>query len=381
MKKKILFISPLPPPYYGSAISSELCLNILKASEEFEVFNIKLNYSKDVSDLGNFSTLKILGFFYVLKDIWRVMRRVKPDFVYFVPATFGVALFRDSIFLWFIRRFKNIELILHLRSQIREKEWMNVFKKFLIKRLLKSDKIILLGSELKDNLKSLVKDEKIFFLPNAISNTLSSEDYLEILKIRRTNKELNLLFLSNMLEFKGWFKLLETCKLLKDSNLKFKCHFVGGWPSNFERMKFNDYVSTNLLQDFVIHYGKLLDERKASIFKKADIFVFPTEFDACPRVIIEAMEYGIPIVSTPIGTIPSMVLNGETGFIVNNNTPKELFDQVYKLSNDKLREEMEMKSRERFLSKYTLKLYKEQFLSIILRQYRNENDKGGFGEL
>lgn len=367
MPNKILFIAPLPPPYYGSAISSKVCLNILKASEEFEVFNIKLNYSKGVDDLGNFSTLKILGFFYVLKDIWKFMRREKPAFVYFVPATFGIALFRDSIFLWFIRRFKNKELILHLRSQVREKERMNVFKKFLIKRLLKSDKIILLGSELKDNLNSLVKDEKIFFLPNAISNSLSSEDYLEILKYRRTNKELNLFFISNMLEFKGWFKLLETCKLLKDANLKFKCHFAGGWPSNFERLKFNEYVSINLLQDFVIHHGELFDERKASIFKKADVFVFPTEFDACPRVIIEAMEYGLPIVSTPIGTIRSMVLNGETGFIVNNNTPTDLFNQIYKLFNDELRVEMEMKSRERFLRNYTLKLFKEQFLSIILK--------------
>jgi len=367
MTNKILFIAPLPPPYYGSAISSELCLNILKASEEFEVFKIKLNYSKDIADVGNFSTAKILGFFYVLMDIWKVMRYEKPDMVYFVPATFGIAFLRDSVILWLIRRFKDRKLILHLRSQFREKEWMNVFKKFLIKKLLRSDKIILLGAELKDNLKSVVKDEKIFFLPNAIPNTLSSEDFLEIQKFRRKNKELNLFFLSNMLEFKGWFKLLETCKLLKEANFKFKCHFAGGWPSHAERSKFNKYVNTNLLQDFVVHHGKLFDEGKVTMFKKADIFIFPTEFDACPRVIIEAMEYGLPIISTQVGTIPSMISNGETGLIVKNNTPHELFNQISKLCNDKVRVEMEVKGRERFLYKYTLTSYKEQFLSIILK--------------
>lgn len=367
MKKKILFISPLPPPYYGSAISSEINLNLLKTCQELEVSNIKLNYTKDISDIGKFNKEKIFGVFYVFRGIWRAMRKYEPDIVYFMPATFGVALFRDSLFLWLIRRFNQNMLILHLRSQFRKEDWKSRFKRFFIKRMLRCDKIILLGTELKDNLNGLIPHKKIFFLPNGLTNSLSGDKFLEIADRRKLNTELNLFFLSNMLEFKGWFKLLQTCKLLKDAGANFKCHFGGDWPSDVERSKFDNYIIAHALQDFVIHHGKLFGDHKSRMFEKADIFVYPTDFDACPRVVIEAMEYGLPIVSTTVGTIPSMVLNGETGFIVNNNTPNELFNQVYKLSNDKLREKMEMKSRERFLRKYTLKLYKEQFLSIILK--------------
>ena len=59
--EKILFLSPLPPPYYGSAMSSEMCLNILKNSKDFQIENIKLNYSKEMSDVGKINTDKIKG--------------------------------------------------------------------------------------------------------------------------------------------------------------------------------------------------------------------------------------------------------------------------------------------------------------------------------
>lgn len=364
---KILFITPLPPPNYGSAISSEVNLKILKTCEDFEVWNIKLNNSKDISDVGKFSIAKILGVLQVVRDIWKTMGKKNPDIVYFMPATFGIAFFRDSLFLWLIRRFKNKELILHLRSQFEKRDWSNRFKRFLIKRMLRCDKVILLGAELKDNLNYAVPDKKIFFLPNGIPNSLSTEEFRDIKDGRESNVEINLFFLSNMLEFKGWYKLLTTCKLLKDNNVNFKCHFVGGWPSKVEKKKYNDYVDANVLQNEVIYHGELFGVEKARMFSKADIFVFPTDFDACPRVVIEAMEYGLPIISTRIGTIPSMVEDGITGFLVENNIPEELFNNINKLYDSKLRQKFGTNGRLKFLNEFTISSYKEKFVAILLK--------------
>ena len=366
MKKKILVITPLPPPYYGSAISSEINLNLLEISEEFEVSNIRLNYSNDISDLGKFSTAKVIGIFNVLRHIWKAMRKDKPDIVYFMPATFGMALFRDSLFLWLIRRFKEKMLILHMRSQFKQEDLKSGFKRFFIKGMLRCDKVILLGQELKENLNSLLPGKKIFFLPNAINNSISNEKFSEIAYQRRSNDKLNLFFLSNMLEFKGWFKLLQTCKLLKDAGVNFKCHFGGGWPSEDERLKFENYVNIHELQEIVFYHGKLFGDQKSKMFEKADVFVYPTDFDACPRVVIEAMEYGLPIISTRVGTIPSMVSDGITGFLVKNNIPEELFRNINKLCNNTLRENLGSRGRIKFLNEFTISSYKEKFVSILL---------------
>jgi hypothetical protein len=59
VKKKILFLSPLPPPNYGSAMSSKMCLDILRKSDLFEVSNIKINFAKKMDDVGVISLKKI----------------------------------------------------------------------------------------------------------------------------------------------------------------------------------------------------------------------------------------------------------------------------------------------------------------------------------
>jgi len=78
MKKKVLFLSPLPPPYYGSAMSSQMCLEILQKFNKFEVKNIKLNYSKEINDVGQLNLSKVKGFFIVKKQI----KKYRPEVVW-----------------------------------------------------------------------------------------------------------------------------------------------------------------------------------------------------------------------------------------------------------------------------------------------------------
>lgn len=98
-QKKVLFISTLTPPYGGSAMSSEMCLNILKEDKRFIVRNIKLNYSLNMSDIGKVNFKKIYGLFEVRKQIRGLLRQFQPDIIYFVPAVAGFALIRDYYFL------------------------------------------------------------------------------------------------------------------------------------------------------------------------------------------------------------------------------------------------------------------------------------------
>jgi glycosyltransferase involved in cell wall biosynthesis len=48
----------------------------------------------------------------------------------------------------------------------------------------------------------------------------------------------------------------------------------------------------------------------------SDIFVLPTEDDAFPLSLVEAMACGLPVVSTPVGGIPDIVTHGENGLLV-----------------------------------------------------------------
>lgn len=364
-RKKILFLSTLSPPFYGSSLSSEMCLSILKDDKRFDVQNIKLNYSESMSDVGRINLKKIRGLYQVTQKIRKQIRAFQPDIVYFVPAVTGFALIRDFLFLSEIKLLNKGKLILHMRGQFKKEDLQNSVTRYMIKDLLKCDEVIVLGPELVNNVTDIVPVPRVTVLPNAIPDSIADADFKAMMAERQKGTILQLLFLSNMQEAKGWFKVLQACKLLMDFGCPFRCHFVGGWSSEAAKEKFFSYINENNLQENVVFHGQLLRQEKEEMLKQADVLVFPTEYDACPRVVLEAMEYGIPVVANREGTIPSMVEHEQTGFVLEQNTPEEILEKLVCLMNKGFRMDMAWKARQRFLAHYTQDTYKDKFLQIF----------------
>lgn len=361
-------MSPLPPPYYGSALSSSMSLDILNKEDSFEVHSVKLNYAREMSDVGRFRPQKLVPALKLAGTIKSLLKSFRPDIVYFMPAVSGFALLRDYFLLRTVKRFKHGKLILHIRAPFKETDWTNPVKRFIIKDLLQCDKIILLGHQLVPNLHASIDETNIYILPNALEISLTESEFAKRTGSRGREGYLNLLFLSNLHESKGWYKLLESCTLLKNDGIKFLCHFVGDWPSVSEKLKFSRYVEKNNLYENIIYHGRLLGREKQEKLIEADIFIFPTEYDAFGRVIIEAMEFGLPVIASNVGTIPSIVEDGKTGFILEHNNAGEIYACILKLQDKSLRNAMGLKGREKFLKEFTLDIYKQRFLKIL-----NEN--------
>ena len=58
--------------------------------------------------------------------------------------------------------------------------------------------------------------------------------------------------------------------------------------------------------------GKLMDE----YFARTDVFVLPTYEDCFGMVVLEALSFGLPIITTPVYAIPEMVEHKRNGFII-----------------------------------------------------------------
>lgn len=365
IEKKVLFLTTLPPPYHGASLSSAMCLDILKNDKRIDVKNVKLNYSLKTSDLGKVSLNKLYGTLQIFKEIQSLIKNFTPDIIYFAPAVTGIALYRDFLLLKIIKYVNKKKIILHIRGQFKEKEWNNPVTKVIIKSVLRCNKAIVLGPELIGNLRGAIPLNNIYILPNALLETLSEVEFQNNIKENDLKDDLNLLFISNMEEFKGWRKVLETCKLLTNIKIKYTCNFIGAWPSKREKRDFYKYVENNSLQECVIHHGQLLNNEKNKILKESDIMIFPTSYDACPRVVIEAMEFGLPVISNNVGTIPSLIDHNKTGFVLKKNNAEEILRYILKLRDVNFRKTMGIKGRERFLERFTLNKYKDNFLAIF----------------
>lgn len=93
-----------------------------------------------------------------------------------------------------------------------------------------------------------------------------------------------------------------------------------------------------------------------NVFRSLDLFVIPSvEGDTIPQVLMQALAIGLPVVSTTVGSIPDVVQNGKTGFVVPPRNADALADRILALlENSTQRAEMGRRGRALVEQEYSL---------------------------
>lgn len=170
-----------------------------------------------------------------------------------------------------------------------------------------------------------------------------------------------------MMKEKGVWDLLEACKLLKEKQYKYYCNFVGKW-SDITKEEFTSKVLELGLQNEVNGAGAKYGNEKKVFFENADVLVFPTFYhgETFGLVLLEAMEYALPCISTNEGGIPSVISDGETGILVDKRSPMELADKlIYLIEHPDLCISMGKSGKERFLKEFTLESFEKRLVAIL----------------
>ncbi|MBW4669065.1 MAG: glycosyltransferase family 4 protein [Cyanomargarita calcarea GSE-NOS-MK-12-04C] len=71
------------------------------------------------------------------------------------------------------------------------------------------------------------------------------------------------------------------------------------------------------------------------LYASSDLFVFPTQGDITPVVVLEAMASGVPVVATNVGALSEQVEDGVTGVLVPTNDPKAIVEAVCALADNR----------------------------------------------
>jgi len=108
---------------------------------------------------------------------------------------------------------------------------------------------------------------------------------------------------------KNHIKLLECALELKKKNYAFQIHIAG---EGDQREKLEKYIVDHSLQENVTLLG--LRSNIAELMAKSHVFVIPSLWEGLPIVILEAGASNLPVISTPVGTIPSLI-NASNGYL------------------------------------------------------------------
>jgi glycosyltransferase involved in cell wall biosynthesis len=358
----------LPPPVHGAAQMNTYVAESELLKSSFDLIIINLQFARSIEELRKKSFRKVYTAFLYVFQIFSGLLKNRPDIVYFTLAPIGSAFYRDAFYLFVTKLFTN-KTVIHLHGQ-GVKEGANVSKlsKYIYKRVFQNTSVICLSKNLVKDLEG-VYGQTPYIVPNGIRVDHNIQPGLSKTPIP------NILFLSNYRVLKGILLLLDALQSLKGNGEVFTASLVGS-PGDLSIDDLQKHVEKRGLGDRVNVLGPLYGDDKKTEFLNSDIFVFPTLFEAFGLVNLEAMQFGLPVVSSIEGAIPDVILDGKTGLLIRPGDVEDLKVKLTKLLRDPdLRQNMGTAGRRRFLQLFTVEQF-ERNLKNVFEKVLDPTDAG-----
>lgn len=364
MKPKILFIMHMPPPVHGAAMVGQYIHDSKLINEAFECRYINLATARNLQDIGKVGLRKLVDFISLLRIIRKMVITFNPQLVYVTPNSCDGAFYKDFLVVQMLKSM-GCRIVVHYHNKgvaTRQDRWLD---NCLYRHFFRGIKVILLSENLFADVKKYVDKKDVYVCPNGIPASAYEAH------IPQTSDVVpHLLFLSNLLASKGIVVLLDALRILKKRGCRFVCDFIGGETAEMDADGFKHYVRNRGIESVAVYHGRKYGMEKQAFLNSADIFIFPTFYhnECFPLVLLEAMERGLPCISTTEGGIPGIIDDGVTGFLVAKHDVTALADKIQiLLSNFSLRRRMGIAGRRKFEREFTLEVFEKRMCEILRR--------------
>ena len=135
-----------------------------------------------------------------------------------------------------------------------------------------------------------------------VSSTITKEDLAHEPLRPLSNKPLTITYVGYLRYAKGIDTLIKVIKRLEDRRFDYQFHIVGDGDMYSTLQQVIDDLK---LDDHIYLHGHIDNRDKLlSLLRTSDLFFFPSLSEGSPRVVIEAMSQGCPVLSTPVGSLP-----------------------------------------------------------------------------
>lgn len=246
-----------------------------------------------------------------------------PDVVIVNPSFRPYQLKRDGFYLLLARLMKRkVVSMFH--------GWDRTYSKLMeqkpsryVRWFDKSAFIYVLCSDFKNALRRMGITAPVLLTTTEVRDSLV-EDYDNS---RRTGEIRNLLFLARLDKRKGIYETIETFALLKKGYPYLTLNICGDSDDRQFVQEVKNFAAKKNVKDIVFH-GAVVGREKIQAFKDNDLYILPTYEEGMATSQLEAMAFGLPIISRPEGGIKDHFVNGEMGYLVDSLDPHEYAERI-----------------------------------------------------
>jgi glycosyltransferase involved in cell wall biosynthesis len=225
-----------------------------------------------------------------------------------------------------------------------------------------ADKIVTNSEYTKQEIVSLGLDNQAIFVCAPGLN----KDKLEVVfNLVKEAEKPKIISVGHCIPRKGLIYLIEA--FAKIEKRGFTLHIIGKTDKDktYYQMVKNRIEELGLSQSVFLHH-RLDQEELNHLYSSAELFVLPSLKEGFGIVLLEAMYYGLPIITTNICAMPELVKDGENGLLVPAADSQALAEAMSKLiENSDLRKQMGERGRIQVTNSYQWEKTGAKVLSIV----------------
>jgi len=282
--------------------------------------------------------------FFAFWQIVKLIKKEKPDIIHLNSSKISILGSLASIF---VIRNSSLKIVYTVHGWVFNEEiagWKKIFYKKLEKftAKFKTNFICLSEFDRQNTLKNkIASQEKISVIYNGIKpiNFLSKGEARK--RINIAEDKISVGSIGNLYKNKGYEYLIKSTSQLEITN--YKLQIIGDGP---EEENLKSEIKDLELEDKVKLAGSISG---ASQYLKAfDIYICSSIKEGMPYTILEAMQAGLPIVSTDVGAIPEIISNNKEGLLIKPKNSERLAEKIkYLIDNPDIAKKLGENAREK----------------------------------
>jgi glycosyltransferase involved in cell wall biosynthesis len=264
----------------------------------------------------------IIKIYYVIKSLIHFILIVHSYQIVHIHFSEPSSALRKSLFLK-IAKFFNKIVIAHFHSFSTKTTIDGDFQNTYYKFFLASDKIIVLSN--------IWKNWIIRKWPEFSNKVEVIFNPCPIVSLDKTySKSKTILYAGALISRKGYSDLINGFAMMANRNREWKLVLAGNGEIEKAKQLANDLKIENQV-DII---GWVAGEEKDLLFKSANIFCLPSYAEGFPMAVLDAWAYGLPVITTLVGGLPDILIDGENALIIVPGDSEGISIAIEKLIND-----------------------------------------------
>jgi glycosyltransferase involved in cell wall biosynthesis len=253
------------------------------------------------------------------RSFWSALPAV--ELVHLNPSLQWRSLTRDGLFLLLAKmRGKKVVVFIHGWDEQCESRIRRFFLCPFRLVYFRADALVVLAAVFREKLAAMGCRREIHLETTSVEAAMFPQG-AALLACRREKKGqggLHVLYLSRIERQKGIYEAIDSYSLLKARFPKAELTVVG---DGSELGAARDYVASKRIAD--VHFeGYLTGAALRGALAAADVYLFPTwHGEGLPISVLEAMVFGLPVLTRPVGGIPDFFEDGRMGFLLESKDP------------------------------------------------------------